>query len=70
MTIECEKCDSFFKHCKKCNFYTKGMKSHFYEYGVTNSINESFDNVINQNNTLKIRSTQMESEIKKFEMDI
>lgn len=66
--------------CKRCNFHTKGInniKTHLEECEGVNNINDPFDDLINQKNTaedekkiLKIRSTQMESKIKKFEMDI
>jgi len=63
--------------CKRCNFHTKSIQTHLQEYEGTNNINDPFDDIIKQSNKaddekkiLKIRSTQMEYKIKKFEMNI
>ena len=77
---QCQQYQDIIFVCKRCNFHTKGMKSiqtHLQQCGGNNNINDPFDDLINQKNTakdekkiLKIRSTQMECKIKKFEMDI
>lgn len=66
--------------CRRCNFHTKGIKNieaHSKECDADNKLKDPFAELIDskqlaedEKRILKIRSTQMESKIKKNEMDI
>ena len=76
----CQKYQDIIFVCRRCNFHTKGIKTieaHSKECDVDNKLKDPFAGLINskqlaedEKRVLKIRSTQMESKIKKNEMEI
>jgi len=71
----CQKYQDIIFVCRRCNFHTKGIKTieaHSKECDVDNKLKDPFAGLINskqlaedEKRVLKIRSTQMESKIKK-----